>query len=320
MTTRPRVAVLFRTHIWPLSDRARFAHVHLAPSLSAYACHIARYNSDPSRKFDMDLWLSYDPGLKCDFDFYTWDIMPLHVYDIDSVNSHGFVHSRHKDLSSNITYALDNCPKEEPKRGQSWDECQLGTFSPQPMWFNPEYGLLDFYMAKDSSYAYYWMFEYDVWFKGNFQTYLSAYDSVDKDFMCYLGPEFKKFNTWGHWDYVPEIGMKSFAPDKNKGAPSRGYWGGVGRVDSDLVYGGYFPVTRFSNSAVKSLYSAYTQDKVCGFCEVLVPTYLLSKGFSIDNLDHYSSAYEDSCVMIHKSAEYLGKSFTHSAYGFGDRT
>ena len=71
------------------------------------------------------------------------------------------------------------------------------------------------------------------------------------------------------------------------------------------MYGSYFPVFRISNLAVSTLISGYIKERVVGYCETLVPTFLKYKDLSIAPFSKYNIQDMTSCVLNHKVGEYV---------------
>lgn len=126
------------------------------------------------------------------------------------------------------------------------------------VWWNADYPLLHFY-KKNPNYEYYWMIEYDVHFKGCWKLFFDAFSENDSDLLATHVASFAQKPQWGFWG-IHNLDVK----EENQRSI-------------------FFPVTRFSNRALKCLDEQNRSGK-WGFCEVVVPTLLHVHGYKISDL------------------------------------
>jgi len=216
---------------------------------------ISEYNGISTRKYDYELVILYDNASDNLGDPLAFAV---HDFTVKDIIANGFVTNKCPNFNYPIT------PGDKTER----------FLKGNPLWFNGEFGTLDYYLRSDSSAAYYWNIEYDSWPSGDFAKYLLAYDSVDDGFLAYnLSVKGGGGSWWPWWEIV-----SGFDPLNN--------------------YGCHFAVFRLSNDAVKTLVSGH-RSGIRGYCESLVPTYLDYKGFACSDLKEHDSSYAGHCVIKH---------------------
>jgi hypothetical protein len=128
----------------------------------------------------------------------------------------------------------------------------------RPAWYNSDYALLHFY-RKNPDYQYYWMIEYDVYFKGCWRLLFDVCEKDDSDLLGTCVASLKEEPQYGWWD---EHNLD------------------VQRENQRKVF---FPIVRFSHGALKFLDEQYKQGK-WGFCEIVGPTLLGTHGYKISDI------------------------------------
>lgn len=131
-------------------------------------------------------------------------------------------------------------------------------FAEESTWFHIDYPIIDFFL-KNPNYTYYWRIEYDVRFFGNWHIFFDYFAGSDADIIA---------------TYI-----RNFASDPNW------YWWKAINIEidrSDLI-GMFFPVVRFSNTALRLLHEKY-RSGICGYPEVTVPTLSRLNGLKLQDI------------------------------------
>jgi hypothetical protein len=169
-----------------------------------------------------------------------------------------------------------------------------------PKYFYAHFRMLCYYI-QNPNYKYYWFFDDDVSFEGNFKELLNDYEPCADDFIAIQ--VFKKEN----YENFPNISVI------NRRMGSGGSWLGFAPGPGDNYkscekhMGSFFPIVRFSNKAMQHLLDLNTQG-FYGYSEGFVPTSLASDGFSVasmlDEHDKYFINTTTECVLTHKHAAF----------------
>jgi hypothetical protein len=162
------------------------------------------------------------------------------------------------------------------------------------MWFYAHLRMLYFYKTHPE-YDYYWFFDDDVTFPNQqLNEFLEAHSNLDYDCMItYLFSNIGNKNP----SRVPFVGpgMGSYhVPEHNWLT----HYPGDGDIQPPQVtekYGSYFPIARFSNTAIKILLQEHGKG-YCGYSEGYVPTILNHKGLSL-----YSIYNPDNQIKVDKN-------------------
>ena len=126
------------------------------------------------------------------------------------------------------------------------------------IWNNGDYPLLYFY-KQHPDYQYYWMVEYDVYFNGGrWGEFFDFYHKNHSDLLATLVKNYRQEPDWPWW--------------KNHDF----------EVENDALMGCFYPLTRFSNRALKLLDEQYQSGK-WGYCEVASPTLLNMHGYKVSD-------------------------------------
>lgn len=271
MTTeidRPKCVILYRTHVWPFSGVTPKG-IDTEIVLRLLQDGVSAYNKDESRKYDYSLVILHNVN---EAKLSNRDSFgcAYHDFDVADITNHGFITNRCREFKSIL--ATINIP-----------DGAANFVNGHPFWFNGEYGLLDYYLRTDSSFDYYWNVEYDCWPTGDFAAYLKCFDDAREDFLVSRLTKRRNNKPWHPWWSV----VAGFSP-----------------TDS---YGSYFPLFRLSNKAVHTLVTGYIQERVIGYCEALVPTYLAHKGLSCRRFARYNGCYKNKCKMRHKIGNYIDR-------------
>lgn len=164
------------------------------------------------------------------------------------------------------------------------------------IWFYAHLRMMNFFL-KNPTYDYYWFFDDDV--KCN--DWDSVLDNIDPriDFLSYF--TFKRSNVTSQ-HLVPPIDNKTYSGDG---------WFNRFPGDTDTLpagtgeyFGSFFPIVRFSNSAMKTLVQL-NLDGFFGYSEGFVPTTLNYSGHTLDTLylpDNTSKHFDANVTKItHKN-------------------
>lgn len=170
-----------------------------------------------------------------------------------------------------------------------------------PKYFYAHFRMLMFFL-KYSSFDYYWFFDDDITFDGNISAFLKQYNIISDDFIVIQA--FKKEN----YENYPKISVIN-----NKMLGSHGNWlslcpgPGDKFKNSSIHIGSFFPIVRFSNKALKHLYSLH-QEGYYGYSEGFVPTSLASDGLSVssilDDNDNFFVPNTTDCHLYHKGIDF----------------
>jgi hypothetical protein len=165
------------------------------------------------------------------------------------------------------------------------------------IWFYPHFRMLNFYL-KHPNYDFYWFFDDDV--KVNdWGEFFNGTDNDDSDFLSYFC--FKKDGVFSQ-ENIPTIDDRTF---------SKNLWfdrfpgdGDMLPVNTNELFGSFFPTTRFSNKALSTLFEIH-KEGYYGYSEGYVPTILNSYGFKLNTLinsDNTSNYFDVNEVDIqHKN-------------------
>lgn len=167
-----------------------------------------------------------------------------------------------------------------------------------PKYFYAHFRMLIYYL-KNPDFDYYWFFDDDVDFRGNLKQFLDQYINEKEDFLAIQA--FKKEN---YIEY-PKI---SIINERMKG--SHGAWlgwcPGPGDHFKNVIkhMGCFFPIVRFSNSAMKYLLHLHNEGYY-GYSEGFVPTSLASANYGVASmLDEFNNFFIDNnseCKLFHKN-------------------
>lgn len=166
-------------------------------------------------------------------------------------------------------------------------------------WFYAHLRMLNFYL-KYPDYDYYWFFDDDI-FIDDWKLFFKSFEQDDSDFLSYFC--FKKDDVTSQID-VPVIDDRS-----HSGQSWFGRFPGHGDILNKNIteyFGSFFPTTRFSNIALKTLlkennngYSAYHE----GF----VPTVLNYNKLKLNTIilpDNTSKFFDvDQVNILHKNTK-----------------
>ena len=259
MAKKKKCVILYRTHIWPFKQSLK--GMDLQAILIELHRGVNEYNERKDRKFDYELCILFNEAGN------------VNILNRDSYNCdyHSFTH---QDIRA-AGFLTNDCEEFKAifskvdlhKRAERF-------LKGKPFWFSGEYGILDYYLKRDEC-AYYWNVEYDCWPVGNFSEYLRCFDNKTEDL---LTSRYQRKGLPGDWHPWYDI-IAGFEPEHR--------------------YGCYFPFFRLSNKAVKTLVRGYLDERVVGYCEGLVPTYLNHKGLSCANFSRYYKQYSKRCTMRH---------------------
>jgi len=165
------------------------------------------------------------------------------------------------------------------------------------VWFYAHFRMLNFYL-KHPYFDYYWFFDDDVKID-DWEKFLIEVDKDYSDFISYFifkGKDIKEY------EHIPTIDSKTTSdtvwferfPGDQDNLPE----------NIDNIFGSFFPINRYSNSAMKYLYEL-TLKGYHGYGEGFVPTVLANKGFSITSLYdklHNSNLFDTSNKILHKNS------------------
>ena len=144
------------------------------------------------------------------------------------------------------------------------------------LWHNPETALVDFYRRRPS-FDYYWLIEYDVTFAGTWSDFFAAFSQESGDFIA------------------SKIKSQHPLSEGLPHAPDWCWWPNL-NFSVEPRLGCFFPVTRFSRSAMQVLDRELRAGKH-GFCEVLVPTLMLHAGMTIVDLKSFPQVYAEEFIQ-----------------------
>jgi hypothetical protein len=165
------------------------------------------------------------------------------------------------------------------------------------IWFFAHLRMLNYYKT-NPNYDYYWFFDDDVKV-GDWNKFFENFDQDDTDFISYF--IFKKNNVTSQ-EYVPIIDNKTFS--KNSWFDRFPGDGDILEENTTELFGSFFPVVRFSNSAMKKLLEVHNKGLI-GYSEGFVPTTLNKYNFKMKTLinsDNTSDFFDFNLVDIkHKN-------------------
>lgn len=258
---KPTCVLFYRLHTWPFHKHEQYVKgIDTITNLSTLITAVNEYNSDITSKYTYNLCLLYNNNGPDKF--YNRDSFSClyHVYDVDDVREHGFLTNKCDEFKA--IFSKLNLPKSTRR-----------FFNGKVFWFNGEYGMLDYFLRRDSNSEYYWNIESDCYYNGSLSSYLRFFDDKTEDYLT------------------------SRYTEKSPGAQWHPWWNIVAGFDYDRAFGSYFPVFRLSKKAMQTLVDGYIRERAVGYCEALVPTYLNYKGLSCHNLDYYNT--KDVCTIYH---------------------
>jgi hypothetical protein len=132
--------------------------------------------------------------------------------------------------------------------------------------------LLDF--SLDEDYAYYWIVEYDVEYRGDWRDFFTLCHASDADL---LAAHVHRHHEWPDWFW-----WKSLKPPfwrRMLGLPRQRQWCKA-----------FFPISRFSAAAIQTIRSAH-RNGWQGHYEALVPTALHCHGLAVRDFNHITASY-----------------------------
>lgn len=164
------------------------------------------------------------------------------------------------------------------------------------IWFYAHLRMMNFYLSHPS-YDYYWFFDDD--FKcSNLDSVLET-SKYDSDFLSYF--------VFKH----PSVESQCLVPKIDDKTYSKAGWFDRFPGDKDTLpevneyFGSFFPITRFSNAAMKALVGL-NDSGYYGYSEGFVPTTLNKLGYKIDTFflpDNTSRHFDvDNIKITHKNS------------------
>lgn len=137
-------------------------------------------------------------------------------------------------------------------------------------WFYAHLRMINFYM-KYPNYEYYWFFDDDIKMD-NWELFFNSFKNEDADFLTYF--LFKNIDVESQPD-VPKIDDRTYSrtewfkrfPGVDANLP----------IDMTNLFGSFFPTTRFSNKALKTIME-YNLNGYHAYHEGMVPTILNYEG------------------------------------------
>ena len=163
-------------------------------------------------------------------------------------------------------------------------------------WFYAHLRMLNFYVDHPN-YDYYWFFDDDIKMD-DWELFFNSFKNEEADFLTYF--MFKNYDVETQPD-VPVIDSRTLSglewfkrfPGSDANLPS----------DMTKLVGSFFPTTRFSNRALKTILE-YTNNGYHAYHEGMVPTILNYEGQvlkSIINSDDTSNFFDvDKVNILHK--------------------
>jgi hypothetical protein len=170
-----------------------------------------------------------------------------------------------------------------------------------PKYFYAHFRMLVFYL-NHPNFDYYWFVDDDIDFTGNIQAFLDNYNSQNVDFLVIQA--FKKENYINY----PKISVIN-----NRMNGSHGHWlewcpGPGDKFQNQSIHiGSFFPIVRFSKSALQYLWDLHNQG-FYGYSEGFVPTTLASNNFNVcsmmDEFNNFFVPNTTDCALTHKGMRF----------------
>jgi hypothetical protein len=160
------------------------------------------------------------------------------------------------------------------------------------VWFYAHFRMMYYYL-KYPNYPYYWFFDDDVTIK-DWDLFFKAFENNNSDFISYYC--FKEESVTSQ-PYIPNI-------DSNTNSGNSWFMRFPGHGDivpeTKEYFGSFYPITRFSNMALKKL-TEITSHGYHGWHEGFVPTVLSHYNYTLDTIfDQNSNAkyFDDTKVDV----------------------
>lgn len=167
------------------------------------------------------------------------------------------------------------------------------------VWFYANFRMLWFY-KNNPQYKWYWFFDDDVTCN-NWELFINSFSNVKKDFISWF--------LFSKEDYGNDI------PTIDEETTSKHMWFKRFPGDGDKLplwisqwYGSFFPVVRFSNTALNTLLNQFSLD-FSGYSEGFVPTILNGYNYSLGsifNKDGTSQYYDTSKIDLKHKLQNIG--------------
>jgi hypothetical protein len=210
---------------------------------------------------------------------------------VDVTNNPDFEKGSFKFTENNLREKFDF--KHEVSKINFWN-CQGNKTL---AWFYAHLRMLNFYI-KYSKYDYYWFFDDDIKMD-DWNLFFDSFSNNDSDFLSYFCFKNIGINSQPN---VPEMNMKSFSNfEWFRRFPGNG---AVMPADTTELFGSFFPTTRFSNKALKTILDA-NFDGYHAYHEGFVPTILNKKGMKLSSIitpENTSNYFDvDKVNITHKT-------------------
>lgn len=142
--------------------------------------------------------------------------------------------------------------------------------------FNPSFVMEKYYYEKDNTYDFYWLYEYDVMYTGDFAQFIDyTNDNCKSDLLGSYIRNYEENPEWHHWFFNPNMEKYKF--------------------DSHIM--ACLSIYRLSNAALKCYMEYERDDFKATLYEYAMPTILYENGFTLQDL---SGDYDENAKWVNR--------------------